>query len=138
MSGMHPYVLIVEADEDNRYSLYTAFNNVGWTVPLKFMDSGELALKYLQQLSPPFYPTLIILDMNMPGLNGHEVLALIRKGEAMRNIPVVFYSSCMKPVVRELLMALGAAGCFEIPDEIDKVLQMAADFVQDSKPATLE
>jgi|SRR5688572_23619432 CheY-like chemotaxis protein len=138
MSEVHPYVLIVEADEDNRYSLYTAFTHTGWSAPLKFMDSGELALKYLQQLSPPFYPSLIILDMNMPGLNGHEVLALIRKGETMKNIPIVFYSTVMKPVVKELLLAIGAAGCFEIPDEMDKVVQVAADFIHVSKSATLE
>ncbi|WP_066402671.1 response regulator [Flavisolibacter tropicus] len=138
MSEMHPYVLIVEADEDNRYLLYTAFTSAGWAVPLKFMDSGELALKYLQQLSPSFYPSLIILDMNMPGLNGNEVLALIRKGEDMKNIPIVFYSTAMKPVVSELLMALGAAGCFEIPDEMDKVVQLANEFIQESKPAELE
>jgi len=137
MSEIHPYVLIVEADEDNRYLLYTAFSNTGWPVPLKFMDSGELALKYLQQLSPPFYPSLIILDMNMPGLNGHEVLALIRKGESMKDIPVVFYSSSMKPVVKELLLALGAAGCFEKPLELEKVVQVAADYIQVSKTATL-
>jgi len=138
MSEMHPYVLIVEADEDNRYMLYTAFTSAGLSFPLKFMDSGELALKYLQQLSPPFYPSLIILDMNMPGLNGHEVLALIRKSEGMKALPVVFYSSSMKPVVKELLLALGAAGCFEKPLELDKVVQVASGFVLESKSAAME
>jgi CheY-like chemotaxis protein len=137
MSEIHPYVLIVEADEDNRYLLYTSFANSGNAIPLKFMDSGELALKYLQQLSAPFYPSLIILDMNMPGLNGHEVLALIRKGESIREIPVVFYSSSMKPVVKELLLALGAAGCYEKPIELERVVQVATDYIQMSKAAML-
>lgn len=138
MSEMHPYVLIVEADEDNRYLLYSAFANAGFAFPLKFMDSGELALKYLQQLSPPFYPSLIILDMNMPGLNGHEVLALIRKGESMKDIPVVFYSAAVKPVIKELLVALGAAGCYEKPLELEKVVQVTTEYIQVSKAATLE
>jgi len=138
MNEIHPYVLIVEADEDNRYLLYTAFANTGLSFLLKFMDSGELALKYLQQLSPPFYPSLIILDMNMPGLNGHEVLALIRKGENLKQIPVVFYSSSVKPVVKELLLALGAAGCFEKPLELEKVVQVAAEHLQVPKTAALE
>ena len=137
MSELHPYVLIVEANEDNRYLLYTAFTNYSDTTPIKFMDSGELALKYLQQLSAPFYPSLIILDMNMPGLNGHEVLALIRRDECMKDIPVIFYSSSIKPIVKELLLTLGAVGCFEKPMELGKVVQVANAYVQVSKSATI-
>lgn len=130
MSEIHPYFLVVEADEDNRYYLHTAFTKAGLTVPLKFIDSGELAIKYLQQLTSSFFPTLIILDINMPGLNGHEVLSLIQKEEHMNKVPVVFYSSSMKPVVKELLMAIGAKGCYEKQEEINLLIAKAFDYVE--------
>ena len=130
MSEMHPYILIVEANEDNRYLLHSAFAKSGLSAPLKFIDSGELALKYLQQLSSSFFPSLIVLDMNMPGLNGHEVMSLIHKDEVMKKIPVLFYSSSMKPVVKELLLTLGATGCFEKHIEITQLIESATYYVE--------
>ena len=133
MSGMHPYVLVVEDDEDNRYALYSAFSSSGIPVTLKFMDSGELVLKYLQQLSSSFFPSLIILDMNMPGLNGHEVLSLIRKDSQMNSIPILFYSSSMKPVVKELLLTIGAAGCYEKPHEVSQLIERVDYYIELAK-----
>ena len=50
------------------------------------VNSGAMAIKYLTLNRPD----LILLDYEMPGENGPEVLTKIRENEALRNIPVVF------------------------------------------------
>lgn len=108
-------ILLVEDDEDDRTLLLQGFTDAGYSGDLKFVHSGEAALKYLQTLSPPFYPSLIVLDFNTPGLNGAEILGQIKKLEKIRPLPVVFYSHNMRPLVRELLLAAGATACLEKP-----------------------
>ncbi len=59
---------------------------------LTVVEDGESALKYLKQ-EPPYQdatkPNLILLDLNLPKVNGHEVLRFIRSDPHLKLIPVV-------------------------------------------------
>jgi CheY-like chemotaxis protein len=122
----HHHILFVDDDEEDRYLLQTGFKEAGYTGHLKFVASIEAALKHLRQLSPPFYPSLIVLDFNNTGPNGSELLSHIHKLEGDKAVPVVFYSAGMRPLVRELLLACGVTACLEkpaTPKEIPSVVQ---------------
>lgn len=59
---------------------------------LTVVEDGELALKYLKQEAPyqnATKPSLILLDLNLPKINGHEVLRFIRSDPNLKLIPVV-------------------------------------------------
>ncbi len=63
---------------------------------LHWVASGDAALRFLRQDgehagSPT--PDLVLLDLNLPGLNGQEVLALIKQDSSLRQIPVVVLTS---------------------------------------------
>lgn len=60
------------------------------------VDSGEAALAYLRQDYPYTgrpAPSLILLDLDLPGMDGHEVLRHVKRSPAWSDIPVVIFTS---------------------------------------------
>ena len=130
------HILIVDDDEEDRYLLQAGFTDAGYTGPVKFVASIEAALHHLQQLSPSFYPSLIVLDFNKTGPNGSELLSYLHKRVGTEAVPVVFYSVGMRPLVRELLLSCGAAACLEkpaTPKEIPSVVQALLKLAQSER-----
>lgn len=71
--------------------------------------NGQQVLQYLAALKHPSeFPCLIVLDMNMPVLNGRQTLALIRKEKRFDIIPVVVFTTSGAERDRSYCKALGA------------------------------
>lgn len=88
-------ILMADDDEEDRMLTRKAFelNRVG--NELRFVEDGEDLLDYLHQrgkyeggASAP-RPGLILLDLNMPRMDGREALEIIKRDPALRRIPVV-------------------------------------------------
>lgn len=60
-------------------------------------------------------PDAILLDYMMPGMDGDEVLAVLKSSPATWDIPVVFLTAVDDEDVHQSLLAAGAAGCLEKP-----------------------
>lgn len=63
---------------------------------LQVAEDGVVALEYLQQereKSGAVQPDIILLDLNMPRMGGHELLARIKSDEKLKSIPVIILSS---------------------------------------------
>jgi two-component system, chemotaxis family, response regulator Rcp1 len=76
---------------------------------LHWAASGEEALDFLRHAgkhTAQAAPDLVLLDLNLPGLNGHEVLAEIKRDPALLRIPVVVLTSSANPA--DVLAAYGA------------------------------
>lgn len=70
-----------------------------------FADNGEAAL---QKLKDPIPYDLLILDLNMPKLNGEETLREIRREPAFNNMPVIILTGDPDPMRQKFLLDLGA------------------------------
>lgn len=118
-------ILLVEDDADDRYIMHLAFTELAYTEEVKVFDTGEEIVKYLHNLPhSSLYPSLIVLDYNMPGMNGGEVLMRLKMVEAFQHIPVAMYSTGMR-TIEQKLKALGAAYCFEKGHQIGEVYALA-------------
>lgn len=90
-----PTILIAEDDEDDRALAVEAFAEAGVGSPLRFVGDGEQLLAYLRRhgeyadVSRFPTPGLVLLDLNMPRMDGREVLGAIKRDAALRHIPVV-------------------------------------------------
>ena len=85
-------ILLVEDNDDDVFLTREAFSAASLRVNLQRVDNGEKCLKYLRKQAPyedAVTPDLILLDMHMPVMDGHEVLSEIVKDEKLRHMPVV-------------------------------------------------
>lgn len=97
---MHKKILLVEDNAGDAVLLKEAFNSVGIDQTIEVATDGKGALGALsnyQDLDAAERPDLVLLDLNLPGLDGKEVLNLIRSNCALKSLPVIVLSSSNAP-----------------------------------------
>lgn len=85
-------ILLVDDNEDDVFLTREAFDAASLRVNLHHVDNGEKCLQYLRKqgvYADVPMPDLILLDMHMPVMDGHEVLSEIVKDEKLCHLPVV-------------------------------------------------
>ncbi len=83
----HP-ILLIEDDEVDAMTVRRALRDIRVTNPLVQAMHGEAALAHLGDAANP-RPCLILLDLNMPIMNGIEFLRVVKRHDQWRRIPVV-------------------------------------------------
>lgn len=83
------HIFAVDDDEDDTYLLEEAFCQLAQCPHLEIFRSGPALLERLGSLSPLEYPDLILLDMNLPGQTGQDVLLTLKAGQPLSLIPVL-------------------------------------------------
>lgn len=91
-------VIYADDDQDDLDLVRDSFDKYAQDVHLVTFDEGQGALDYLTSIadSKPG-PCLIILDINLPGLSGKEILQRIRQIEAYQTTPVVLFTTSSQP-----------------------------------------
>jgi CheY-like chemotaxis protein len=121
-----PYLVLVEDDADDRFMMQQAFQDVHFVDHVQFFSSSDIFLTHISQISKEAnLPSLIVLDFNMPVINGGELLLKLKKNERLQHIPVVLYSTGMRSILKETLLASGATECFEKGMEYHELLRLA-------------
>jgi CheY-like chemotaxis protein len=111
-------ILIVEDSEDDFEATKRAFTKANLRNPIKHALCGEDALDYLRTKSHT-KPGLILLDLNMPGLDGRKTLEIIKKSLELRDIPVVVLTTSDDERDVTACYALGANTYIQKPVDLD-------------------
>jgi len=102
-------ILLADDDLEDQSIIQDAFVDLGEANLVHYEENGELALKFLEQCYlNDSLPVLIILDLNMPKLNGTQTLQAIKDDKRFSKITVVVYSTTLNPLEKEKCMRLGA------------------------------
>jgi len=120
-----PYILLIDDDEDDMELLSSSLELAGLSI--KRLNAGDKAMNYLNLKIGPL-PALIILDYNMPRINGEQVLILLKSNTYTRNIPVIMLSTTMSPVFKNAIIDLGAMACFTKPSTYSEFITQVALF----------
>lgn len=99
MNKEYAIILHVDDDEDDLSIIGDALKDAHQSLNIVAANDGHQALQYLEQSMQ--LPDLIILDINMPGMNGRETLKAIKQHEAWRDIPTVVLSTSSDPLDKE-------------------------------------
>jgi CheY-like chemotaxis protein len=93
-------ILIVEDNPLDVVLLRYAFKaQTEWQTTLAVVSDGQEAMEYLSRAQGNS-TDLVILDLNLPRMDGEEVLKAIRESSELRNLPVIIFSSSPEDVVR--------------------------------------
>ncbi len=110
-------VLVVDDELLLRSILKDALEEAGYTVILA--ESGEAALAHAKTESPD----CIILDIMMPGLDGYETCAALKKDPELATVPVIFVSATTDLRVIDRAEAVGAITVLPKPVPIEQLEQ---------------
>ncbi len=87
-------VLCVDDDADDREMVCDAIKTIDPSVNVVHAEDGKVAIDYLSNVkSNDELPCLVIMDINMPKMDGKEALARIKKDSRFNELPVVILST---------------------------------------------
>lgn len=111
-------ILIVEDSEDDFEATQRAFTKANFHNPIQHASSGEDAVAYLRSPTTA-KPGLILLDLNMPGMDGRKTLQLIKANDHTRNIPVIVLTTSNDERDIHDCYAFGANTYIQKPVDLD-------------------
>lgn len=122
-------LFLVDDDDDDFLIIRQAFEELGQAYELTHVRDGKQLLDRLRSLSADgkTLPDLILMDINMPKLNGLETLAAIRSDKTYVKLPVFMYSTSVNADDRQKCMQLGASAFFTKAYSYKKLLSFASE-----------
>ncbi len=123
-------ILIVEDNEDDYFILQRAFISAGVKATLRQASDGEEAVHYLSgvgkygdRIAFPL-PSLVLLDLKLPKILGHDVLAWIRQRTELNGTVVIVLSSSKEDADIEKAYRLGANAYLLKPSALNELVDV--------------
>ena len=124
-----PAILVVDDSEDDILLLRRAFEHEGVKNDVHICKSGTEALDYLSHVSA--LPRLMLLDINMPAMNGFEVLRRVKDHPQWRQIITVIFTTSMRPEDKTQADAIGADSFLTKPMDSDDLRMVVRHFLKE-------
>ena len=121
-------LMIVDDDKEDRFFFSSAIRKYNPSFECVEAENGVDALEQLRMGAE--LPDFIFLDLNMPKMDGKECLIELKKDNALKNIPVIIYSTSDYKVDKEISKQLGAdyfltklTDIYPLPQELVKAME---------------
>ncbi len=122
-SQKRPILIVEDSDSDYEATVW-AFGDHAKSIPYVRCRNGEEVIEYLEnrgafvsEAERPV-PTLVLLDLNLPRMNGREILRYIKDSSYACSLPVVMLTSSANPAEIEACYRGGANGVFLKPLDV--------------------
>lgn len=119
-------IFIVDDDPDDRQLILDAFLETNPTIDCVFIENGEQLMETLKITPPKNFPSLILLDLNMPGMMGLHVLKEIRGNKNYAHIPTVILTTSSFLQDETSSYKLGASCFLQKPQTFAELLEISA------------
>jgi CheY-like chemotaxis protein len=123
-------ILVVEDDRRMAQSLAAQIGVLGHTVAISY--GPRMALQQLNEV----IPDVIFMDVNMPGIDGLEVLRFLRRDPMTKDVPVIIVSAEEQEESKRVAIEAGANYYIVKPptlEEIEKALDLVVHLASDSE-----
>lgn len=115
---MHtPRLLFVEDDPDD-IDLLTKSLQANRIDDFLILDSGPRALAYLDALADDELPHLVVVDLNMPGMSGYDVIHRLKSVPRYQAIPVIILTTSQRSALIEEALKQGVSAYYHKPVSI--------------------
>ena len=119
------FILLGEDDVDDEELLKEVFATIDESFSLLFVNNGRKLLSAIQHLPDHHLPCLIVLDYNMPELNGADMLRELKKDGRFDKIPKIIWSTSGSPTYKTTCLELGACDYIIKPTNIKDLTGIA-------------
>ncbi len=123
-------IVVVDDDYEDHLILRDYFADAGKDQCVRFIDNGKKALDFLNQLPENELPNLIVLDLNMPILNGTQTLLKLKETPRLKNIPVIVFSTSENENEKRKCLSFGAVDYMVKPVGFDDGRMMVDKFMK--------
>ncbi len=123
---MEKVVLII--DDDEKLSKMLAFLFMAKGFKVESANSGPAAFEVLDRIKP----SVVILDIMMPEMDGFEVCEKVKGDPVLKDIPVIILSALSSEQNREKSVSLGAYAYFEKPFKSAELVSTAVEAIGDN------
>jgi DNA-binding NtrC family response regulator len=113
-------IFLIDDDPDDKEIFIAAINEIDPSVKCHTASNGREALEKL--MANEVNADLVLLDLNMPLMNGKEFLAEIGIRGLLSNVPVVVFTTSSDPLTLLEVKKLGAAEFYTKPGNYEKLL----------------
>jgi CheY-like chemotaxis protein len=117
------FILLAEDDEDDQELIRMAFSKISTEYKFTIVNNGQELLDRLSNYSN--LPCLIILDLNMPVLNGIQTLAALKNEAKFNNVPKVVFTTSDSDDNKKRSFINGAVDYFVKPSTLKEFIVTA-------------
>ena len=123
-------ILMADDDQDDRLLMKAALEEIKMPNVINFVEDGAELMDYLYQKGrflgdKTIKPNLILLDINMPKMDGHEALFLIKSDPVLKSIPVIVLTTSKAEIDVTKTYDLGVNSYISKPDNFNELLKIA-------------
>lgn len=126
-------ILLAEDDRDDQLFFELYLKDRKDIAVAKMVINGEEVLEYLNTVADHTLPDLIILDHNMPRMNGLQTLQIIKQDAKLLHIPVMIYSTYTDKQLIDAALKNGAHIVYNKPQSEDGYNALIDDFLKCTK-----
>jgi CheY-like chemotaxis protein len=153
---LHEPLLVVEDSNEDFRMLQRLMRRMCVQNPIHRCTNGDEVLEFLYQQRSDAYtkgedlrnsqvvlrPSVILLDLNLPGIDGRDILDRLKQDKSLKEIPIVVFTTSSNPKDIELCYQKGANGYMVKPmdaEELKKTIQAFVDYwLQANMPPVLD
>lgn len=136
---LHEPLLVVEDSNEDFRMLQRLMRRMSVQNPIHRCTNGDEVLEFLYQLGSEalrnskvaLRPSVILLDLNLPGIDGRDILDRLKQDKSFKEIPIVVFTTSSNPKDIELCYQKGANGYLVKPmdaQELKKTIQAFVDY----------
>jgi two-component system response regulator len=116
-------VIIVDDNEDDFEAIARAFKKSGISNPITLYKTGREAVDFLIKAEEGIRPALILLDLNMPGMDGRRVLETLKEDAKLKSIPVIIWTTSSNDRDINACYQMGANAYMQKPVTFEGILE---------------
>jgi CheY-like chemotaxis protein len=124
------FIFLAEDDIDDQELLVEALLQLDTSLQIHVEDSGEKAIDFLQNLDRKQTPCLIILDYNLPKVNGYQILNYLKSQERFHEVKKVVWSTSNSPQYEQSCLKEGALAYLVKPSDLSGIERIAQIMLQ--------